>query len=62
VNLEETADFISEGLPEWQRNANLEFLEQIHNTVKVGGMWAYPAACLVFTVTEEGFELDIPID
>ena len=57
MRLDETADFISEDLPRWPRDANYDFLVQVHNMVKTGGTWAYPDRGLVFTKTEEGFEL-----
>lgn len=57
MTLDETADFISEGLEPWQRQANLDWLEQIHRTLKVGGVWAYPDRLMIFTKTVKGFEL-----
>ena len=59
MNLEETADFISPNLPQWKRDANLEFLIEIHGLVKLGGIWGYPAADMVFIKTDEGFELQL---
>ena len=57
MNLEETADFISEGLPKYQRQANLEFLEKVHRLLKFDGLWAYPGRRLIFKKTENGFDL-----
>jgi len=57
VNLEETADFISEDLPKYQRQANLEFLEQVHGLLNDDGLWAYPSSGMIFKKTEDGFEL-----
>jgi len=57
MTLEETADFISQDLPKYQRDLNLEFLEQVHQTLKDDGVWAYPMAGMVFKKTEGGFEL-----
>lgn len=57
MTLDETADFISFGLPYWQREANRNFLESIWVTLKVGGIWGYPNTLQIFKKTEEGFEL-----
>jgi len=57
MNLEETADFISDGLPGYQRQANLEFLERVYKTLRIGGVWMYPSRALLFEKTERGFEL-----
>lgn len=34
MTLDETADFISEGLPAYQRDANLRFLFKVWDTLK----------------------------
>jgi len=59
MNLEQTADFISEGLPRWQRDENLVFLQNIHVALHDDGIWMYPAANMIFTKTGEGFELTL---
>ena len=56
MNLNEIADLISEDLPKWQRTANYEWLLKVHSSLKVGGVWAYPAWEMVFTKTEDGFK------
>jgi hypothetical protein len=56
MNLEEVADRISQGLPDYQRNANLEWLRMIHNQLKVGGTWMYPSEGSIWVKTEEGFD------
>ena len=57
MTLDETADYISDGLPAYQRSANLEWLQKVHATLKDGGIWAYPRAQMLFTKTEDGFEV-----
>ena len=57
MNLDETAELVSQGLPHWQKLANRNFLESVWVTLKVGGHWAYPATLQLFEKTEEGFEL-----
>lgn len=59
MTLDETADFISEGLETRQRDANLAFLKDVHQALKNGGVWAYPDAMLIFEKTEEGFKLKL---
>jgi len=56
MKIELVADEISQGLPDWQRNANLDWLRMIHGQLKLGGTWMYPAEESVWIKTEEGFE------
>jgi hypothetical protein len=58
MTLDEVADYISAGLPRYQRNANREWLDKVYGTVSMGGAWVYLAAELMFIKTEEGFDLE----
>ena len=57
MTLDETADFISEGLESWQRDENLKFLKNVHITLANNGVWGSPSMGLAFKRTDEGFEL-----
>ena len=59
MTLNETADYISNGLPDWQRNANLNFLEHVHRSLKDDGVWVYKATGKVFVRTDDGFEIQL---
>ena len=59
MTLDETADFISPELPKWQRDANLAFLKQVHESLNDGGIWASPALEMIFEKTEDGFKLKL---
>lgn len=56
MKIELVADEISQGLPDWQRNANLDWLRMIHGQLKLGGTWMYPSEGSIWIKTEEGFE------
>jgi hypothetical protein len=57
MTLDETADFISVGLPGWQRDTNRAWLEDIHELLNDGGIWDCPALELLFQKIPEGFEI-----
>lgn len=56
MTLEEVAASFSEDLPEWQREANLSWLKNVHRTLKEGGTWASPNLERIFTKRGDGFE------
>jgi hypothetical protein len=62
MTLDEVADRISQGLPDWQRDANLEWLREIHATLKTGGTWMYPNEGSIWEKTEEGFDCKADVE
>lgn len=57
LTLEELADKISVGLPDWQRDANLQFLRSLHTSLKEDGVWMSPALGSIYTKAGDGFKL-----
>lgn len=55
MTIDELADEISIGLPKYQRQANYEFLCQVHKALKGNGAWYYPEAMRMFKKEGEGF-------
>lgn len=55
MSIEATAETFSEGIPEWQKQANISWLRGIHATLKDGGVWGSPALGTVFTKRGDGF-------
>lgn len=48
----EIVDRYTPGLPEYQRQANISFIDTVWSTVKLGGVWGYPEAGVVFKKVE----------
>ena len=55
MTIEATAEAFSEGIPEWQKQANLDWLRGIHATLKDGGAWVSPELGTVYTKCGDGF-------
>ena len=51
------ADYISIGLPTYQRNANLAYLRNLHRILKEKGIWASPLLGEIYEKRGEGFVL-----
>jgi hypothetical protein len=62
MKLDDVLETFSEGLPEYQREINRQWLYDLHALLKPGGKWAYPAKGEIWTKTEEGFELEKTVD
>jgi hypothetical protein len=57
MTIEAVAETFSEGIPEWQKQANLNWLRMVHATLKDGGVWGSPALGTVYTKRGDGFIL-----
>ena len=55
MTIEETAETFSGGLPEWQKQANLDWLRGIHATLKDGGVWGSPELGTIYMKRGDGF-------
>lgn len=53
--IEEVAREISEGLPEYQYQANLDWLINLHARLKPDGIWMSPVLGTVYQKTSDGF-------
>lgn len=56
LTVEEVADRLSEGLPDWQREINLSWLWNVHDILQEGGIWGAPALDLVLRKKGMHFE------
>ena len=54
--VENVADSLSEGLPDWQREINLAWLWNVHDILQEGGLWGCPALNMVFIKRGPNFE------
>lgn len=54
-SLEKVADHISEGIPRWQRDANLRWLRHIHALLKEDGVWGHPNHLAIWKKRGDGF-------
>lgn len=57
LSIEEVVDSFSKTLPSWQRQANLQFLERTHASLKDGGIWMSPNLGTIYKRAGDGFEL-----
>ena len=55
MTIEATAETFSEGLPEWKKKVNLDWLRKIHASLNNGGVWISPALGTVYTKQGDGF-------
>lgn len=39
LSIQEVAASFSEGIPDWQKDANLKWLKSVHGVLKEGGVW-----------------------
>ena len=47
-------------LEPWQHKMNREWLQDVYDTLKMGGTWIHPEVGDIYTKTEEGFDL-VPV-
>jgi hypothetical protein len=60
MSVEDTAKILWYGkMPKTQYQANLLWLKEIYQLIKVGGLWTYSNAGLVFIKTKNGFRLQL---
>lgn len=57
LTIEEVVDSFSQGLPMEQRNANFDFVAQLHQRLKEGGIWMSPALGIMYKRVGDGFEI-----
>ena len=55
MTIEETAATFSEGLPEWQKQVNLDWLRGVHASLKDGCIWMSPALGTIYIKRDNGF-------
>lgn len=55
MTIEEVAETFSEELPEWQKQANLDWLRKVHASLKDGGVWVSPELGTIYTKQGNGF-------
>ena len=61
LTVEELADEISKGLPDWQREINLAWLWNLHDTLQEDGVWGSPGLGRVFQKKGKHFD-EVEID
>lgn len=57
MTIEETVETFSEGLPEWQKQVNLDWLRKLHASLKDGGVWVSPELGTIYIKRDNGFVL-----
>ncbi len=57
LTIEEVAASFSEDLPEWQVNANLNWLRSLHALMSDGGVWGSPNLGTVYQKKGDGWIL-----
>jgi len=57
LSIQEVADSFSEGLPEWQRKINLEWLTRLTSLMSEGGIWGSPNLGTVYRKCGDGWVL-----
>jgi hypothetical protein len=55
MTIEETAETFSKEIPEWQKQANLDWLRGIHAMLKDDGVWASPELGTIYMKRGDGF-------
>ena len=55
MTIEATAATFSEGIPEWQKQANLDWLRGIYTRLKDGGVWISPKLGTIYIKHGDGF-------
>lgn len=57
LTIEEVAASFSEDIPEWQQNANLSWLRNLHSLMSDGGVWGSPDLGTIYQKSGDGFVL-----
>lgn len=57
LTIEQVAASFSEDLPEWQVNANLNWLRNLHGLMSDGGVWGSPNLGTVYQKQGDGWIL-----
>ena len=55
MTIEETVETFSRGIPEWQKQINLNWLRGIHALLKDDGVWASPELGTIYIKRSDGF-------
>ena len=55
MTLNDLADYISLDLPQWQREANLAFLVDLHRQLKPNGIWIWKSTGQIWMKIDDGF-------
>ena len=62
LTIEEVAASFSEDIPEWQQNANLNWLRNLHSLMKDGGVWGSPNLGSIYQKKGDGWVLLEQVD
>ena len=57
LTIEAVAATFSEGIPEWQQNANLNWLRNMHSLMSEGGVWGSPGLGTIYQKKGDGWIL-----
>lgn len=57
LTIEQVAASFSEDIPEWQANANLNWLRNLYSLMKDGGVWGSPGLGTVYQKQGDGWIL-----
>ena len=57
LTIEEVAASFSQDIPEWQGNANLNWLRKLHALMSEGGVWGSPNLGTVYQKKGDGWIL-----
>jgi hypothetical protein len=57
LSIKEVADSFSEGLPDWQRKINLDWLTSLTSLMSEGGIWGSPNLGKVYRKSGDGWVL-----
>lgn len=55
MTIEEVVETFSEGLPEWQKQVNLDWLRRLHASLKDEGVWMSPELGTIYIKRDNGF-------
>lgn len=55
LSIQEVADSFSEGLPDWQRKINLDWLTSLTSLMSEGGIWGSPNLGTVYRKSGDGW-------
>jgi hypothetical protein len=58
VTTAQIVDEYTPDLPEYQRKANIIYIDKAWAILKMGGMWAYPSGDVIFKKVEGGWEME----
>ena len=55
MTIEETVETFSKGIPEWQKQINLDWLRGVHARLKDGGVWVSSELGTIYMKRSDGF-------